>query len=614
VGGIGTWLALVLKTAFALIGMGEYIHLFFPETPDWAIEGIAVAFALLFGLVNWYGAKWSGTFQIVLVVGLLLLIVGFLAHGIPRIDVAQLTGLFGRDAESLIATAGLVYISYVGVTKVASISEEVKNPERNLPLGIFLSLATALVAYVLCTIVMVGVVPMDTLAGNLTPMAEAAHAIAGRWGVMLITIAALIAFSSVANAGILSSSRYPLAMGRDHLLPGIFRTLSPRGTPTVSLAATVGVVVLLLLVLDPLRIAKLASAFQLLIFALLCLAVIIMRESGIESYDPGYRSPLYPWMQIVGIAIPFVVIEAMGWLPILFSGGLVGVGVGWYFYYVRKRVGRFGAMYHVFERLGRQRFGELDIELRAILKEKGLRKQDPFEEIIARASVIDLDRPREFDAVARDASNRLASRLECDVEILVRGFQEGTRTGATPVTRGVALPHMRLPGIRAPELVLVRCREGLEIPIGDVFGESHPRQGTLAVFFLVSADEDPGQHLRLLAKLASAVDDPGFMPRWMEAADEHALKELFMEPERHTVLSVRRGAPTEAFIDREVQDVDLPEDSLIAVVRRPRATIIPGGTTVLEEGDRITIIGTAKAIARVTEAYGAGERGAGSEI
>ncbi len=56
----------------------------------------------------------------------------------------------------------------------------------------------------------------------------------------------------------------------------------------------------MLVLLDVEKIAKLASAFQLLIFALVCLAVIVMRESRIESYDPGYRSPGYPWMQIFG--------------------------------------------------------------------------------------------------------------------------------------------------------------------------------------------------------------------------------------------------------------------------------------------------------------------------
>ena len=64
-----------------------------------------------------------------------------------------------------------------------------------------------------------------------------------------------------------------------------------------------GVIVLILIFLDPTKIAKLASAFQLLMFTLVCLAVIVMRESGLASYDSGYHSPLYPWMQLFGIVI-----------------------------------------------------------------------------------------------------------------------------------------------------------------------------------------------------------------------------------------------------------------------------------------------------------------------
>ena len=69
------------------------------------------------------------------------------------------------------------------------------------------------------TVVLVGVIPMDRLRGDLTPIATAAELVLGRWGVWLVAIGAFLAFASVSNAGILSSSRYPLAMSRDGLVP-----------------------------------------------------------------------------------------------------------------------------------------------------------------------------------------------------------------------------------------------------------------------------------------------------------------------------------------------------------------------------------------------------------
>ena len=68
---------------------------------------------------------------------------------------------------------------------------------------------------------------------------------------------------------------------------------------------------------------------------------------------------------------------------------LIGVAIAWYLIYARHRLHRAGALFHVFARLGKQRFEGLDPELRSIMKEKGLRAQDPFDEVVARAFVID---------------------------------------------------------------------------------------------------------------------------------------------------------------------------------------------------------------------------------
>ena len=440
IGGIGTWLALILKVAFSLIGMGAYIAIFIPDVP---ILTVAIVLAILLGILNIFGAKKSGRLQIVLVMALLAILVVFISGGVVSLERVNFKNFFSAGFDSIFATAGLVYISYVGVTKVASLSEEVKDPEKNLPRGILLAFLTTMIIYVLGTAVMVGVVPMDDFAGSLTPVALAADKFLGKTGVILLSIAALLAFISVANAGTLSASRYPLAMSRDHLVPNIFRRLGKTGVPLNSIMLTTGVVVILLILFDPVKIAKLASAFQLLMFALVCLAVIVMRESKIESYDPGYKSPFYPWMQIFGIISPLFLIFEMGALSILFSLGLVMIATIWYFYYGRKKVMRTGAIYHVFERLGRQRFRGLDSELRGILKEKGIRESDPFEEIIARSFVLKIEEASTFESVVELAAEKLNVVIPCSKEEIIKQFLDGTRIGATPVTRGIALPHFR---------------------------------------------------------------------------------------------------------------------------------------------------------------------------
>ena len=606
IGGLGTWLALVLKAAFALVGMGAYVAIVVPGAH---VEFIAAGLAILFGIVNLRGARRAGGFQMVLVFGLLSILAWFILRGSMEVDPDNFRDFFGKGGHSILATSGLVFISYVGVTNIASVSEEVKNPERNLPLGIFLALGTSVVIYALGISVMVGVLGPGLFEEpvTLTPVEKTAERFGGPWGVGLVSLAALLAFSSVANAGILSSSRYPLAMSRDRLLPRFFETLSRGGTPKFAIALSVGAILFFLLVLrDPIGIAKLASAFQLLMFGLLCLAVIVMRESGIESYDPGYRSPLYPWLQIAGIIAPIWIIAQMGWLSVLFTSGLIAVGVAWYYGYARDRVERHGAIYHVFERLGRRRFAGLDSELRSILKEKGLRDEDPFEEVVARAFVVMAKRRDSFERIVGRASTLLAQRLPCTADTLVEGFLQGTRTGATPVTGGVALPHLRIPGIDSPQMVLVRCPAGISIATGDVFGEvKPPADNTYAIFFLVSPDDDPAQHLRLLAEIAGRVEKEGFLTEWRDAEEEQALKETLLRDDRFISLPVMTGGASEVLVGKAVRDLEIPQGCLVAIIRRKGETIVPRGDTQVRGGDWLTIIGSSQAIRDLRERFGA---------
>ena len=180
IGGFGSWIALVLKAAFALIGVGAYLQLFFPQL---AFGPVAAALAVLLGIVNWLGAKKSGSAQIMLLIGLFILLLWFCGFGLLEVEVGRLGGVFRPESAGLVSTAGLVIVSYMGLTKVASVAEEVKNPERNLPLGSFLAFGTAVFVYVVGTMVMIGVTGADVLAaadnghGDLTPVATVARAL-----------------------------------------------------------------------------------------------------------------------------------------------------------------------------------------------------------------------------------------------------------------------------------------------------------------------------------------------------------------------------------------------------------------------------------------------------
>jgi len=600
-GGIGTWLALVLKVSFALVGMGAYIALYVPELP---MTPVAIAIAVGLGILNLLGAQKSGGFQMALVLGLLTILGIFIGGGVPNIEQARLTAIFEADVQTVLSTAGLVYISYVGVTTVASLSEEVKHPERNLPLGVIFSLITAVLVYALGTSVMVGVLPLDQLVGDLTPAASAAKAAFGDWGAITISLAALLAFTSVANAGMLSASRFPLAMSRDHMMPRLFQRLNARGAPVQGVLVTMGVIVLILIFLDPTKIAKLASAFQLLMFALVCLAVIVMRESGLASYDSGYHSPLYPWMQLFGMLASCTLIVQMGWLPSLFSLGLILLGTIWYFKFARDKVNRDGAIYHMFERWGQRRHTGLDVELRGILKEKGLRDEDPFDEIAARSLVIDLDRPAEFEDIVRQVSKWLSERVPHTVDEIEKQLLDRTHIGSTPVTHGVGLPHLRIDGIEHCEMVLVRSLRGIHIQFTDPLTEHEVEAQLTAIFFLFSPEHDPSQHLRILAQIARRADDENFLREWHAASDEVELKEALLHDEAFLLLTLRRDRATADLIGCALRETDFPEGCLVAMLRRGGRMVIPRGDTVLRENDRLTILGNNKGLRDLEARFG----------
>ncbi|MFQ5769601.1 MAG: amino acid permease, partial [bacterium] len=442
---------------------------------------------------------------------------------------------------------------------------------------------------------------------DLTPVASAAQTLVGTWGAILMSVAAVLAFFSVANSAILSASRYPLAMSRDHLTPRLFRVLSKHRTPQFAIYLTVGLIILCLILFDPTKIAKLASSFQLLLFALSCLAVIIMRESRLESYDPGYRSPFYPWMQIIGALAPLWLIVEMGLWSIMFTAGLFVLGTIWYYSYARNRVERGGAIYHIFARLGEQRYEGLDRELRGILQEKGLREEDPFDVVIARAGIIDLSQHVTFEEVVHQAAVHLSQRLPASIELLTESFMQGTRVGATPVSHGIALPHLRLPDITQPEMVMVRAKEGVLVDIDDEFlGEHATNKPVYAFFFLVSPEDDPGQHLRLLAQIAGQADDERFMRHWLKARDEHDLKEIIHRDEHFLTIKLSSKTKTAAMIGAQIRTLHMPEGSLIAVIHRGGEIIIPRGRTVLKEGDRLTIIGEPLGLQKLNQKYGEG--------
>ena len=612
IGGLGTYLALVLKTAFALIGIGAYLTIYM----DLPIKPVAIALAVAFMAFNVFGAKETTGLQRVLVSILVTVLVFFIIqgtwalfnseHALSTAD--RFVPFMPFGVEGLLATIGFVFVSYAGLTKVASVAEEVDNPERNIPLGMILSLASTTVIYVAGIFLLVSFLEPSALQSDLKPVATATQ-VFGTWptpqiGLLLIVIAATAAFASTGNAGILAASRYPFAMARDRLVPSVMAKLGRFQTPVPAILLTTGLIILIIIALDEEGIAKLASAFQLFIFILINFAVIVMRESKITAYDPGFLAPLYPWLQIFGMITSLALIIAMGWLATLFTIGVVVLCLVWFHYYARKRVVRDGAIYHWFAHLGRRIYRDLDVELRSILKEKGLREEDPFEKVVAEAPVLDIKAGSyPFDEAMREIAKKVIKLMPSRAEELEERFEEVIRLGPMPIAPGVSLPHMHMPGIEHPLLVIARCSEGI-IPTKTEHSVSEYDDETIyALFMLISEEENARQHLRMLAQLAVCVDAEDFVEQWRMSKNEQSLKEILLRDERFLSLKLEAGTASGEFIGKALREVRLPASALVVLVRRDGQTLIPHGNTILEDFDRLTIIGEPKDIRSLYTQY-----------
>ena len=159
VSGIGLWLSLLLKSAFALVGFSAYLSVLVavPQKP--------VAIALLVGItaLNILGVSVIGKLQKIIVGIVLVLLIMMGLYGLTKIDANYLSDGYTHGTHGFIAAAAFVYVSYAGVTKVAAIAEEVKDPGRNLPLGILISWILVMCIYVFVVFVLVANVPHGEL-------------------------------------------------------------------------------------------------------------------------------------------------------------------------------------------------------------------------------------------------------------------------------------------------------------------------------------------------------------------------------------------------------------------------------------------------------------------
>ncbi len=346
ISGLGLWSSFLLKSAFALIGFSAYfvvVTTYFNLDMD--MYTLSLSALVLITVVNILGVSKVKAIQtpiVVTTVGLLVLMCIMALFSADFDASIPVQGAFNTDVWTLAETAAFVFVAYAGVTKIAAIGDEVKEPEKNLPQGILLSLAIATVLYTALAFTMMAAMPgewwMQDGKAIENPISVFATHLAGTEFGVVVAIISVLTMISMALAGVLASSRFLFAMSRDNLLPQSLEDVNVRfETPHIPIILT-GLAMGLAILFVPLKdVVKLASGFKIMIFMLINSCVIVLRQTSEEhDWKPAYSGPLYPYLNLWGIIAGAFLISLMGSKAFIGGGAAVVAGLCTYYLYGRK--------------------------------------------------------------------------------------------------------------------------------------------------------------------------------------------------------------------------------------------------------------------------------------
>jgi APA family basic amino acid/polyamine antiporter len=268
----------------------------------------AVAIVLAITVILVIGVQESARFNNAIVVIKTTVILMFLLAGIGYINtsnwvpfIPENTGTFGSFGLSgIFRGAAIIFFAYIGFDAVSTAAQETKNPQRDLPIGILGSLAVCTILYIAVGLVLTGLVPYTQLAVP-DPIAVGIDATGLTWMSYPIKIGAVAGLSSVILVMLLGQPRIFFTMANDGLLPPAFSKVHPKfKTPYISTIITGGIAMALAGLFPIGVLSKLVSLGTLFAFAMVCLAVWLLRyrEPNIER---PFKTPLMPFIPLAGI-------------------------------------------------------------------------------------------------------------------------------------------------------------------------------------------------------------------------------------------------------------------------------------------------------------------------
>ncbi len=282
------------------------------------------------------GVKESARVNTVIVMIKVAVILLFLYLGFSHIDPANWNPFLPFGWGGVVTGAAIIFFAYIGFDAVSTTAEEVRNPQRDLPIGLLGSLLIATVLYVAVALVLTGIVPYSTL--NVpAPVSFALDQIGIPWGGALVSVGALLGITSVLLVLLFGQTRIFFAMSRDGLLPRAFRKVHPVYRTPVNVTLLVGLITAVISSLLPLEsVAELVNIGTLAAFIIVSAGVIVLRHTNPDTPRP-FRVPLVPLIPLLTIVFCGYLILALPTVTHLRFVIWLLIGLVVYFAYAHRR-------------------------------------------------------------------------------------------------------------------------------------------------------------------------------------------------------------------------------------------------------------------------------------
>jgi APA family basic amino acid/polyamine antiporter len=290
---------------------------------------------ILTALLGW-GVRESARMNNIMVaikIGVVLL---FIVVGARHVEPANWKPFMPFGAHGMLSAAALVFFAFIGFDAVTSAAEEVKRPERDLPIGIIGSLAACTVLYVIVSAIMTGIVPYQQFLGIDHPVTLALQKAGENWFARFVDLGAILGMTTVILVMAYGQTRVIFAMSRDGLLPKRLSSVHPKFQTPFFCTWLVGIIFGLIAAVVPLNIlTELINIGTLAAFSLVSIAIIILRKKR-PDLKRAFRCPGVPVIPALAVVFCVLLMAYLSWFTwVAFAVWLV-IGLVIYFGYARK--------------------------------------------------------------------------------------------------------------------------------------------------------------------------------------------------------------------------------------------------------------------------------------